>query len=164
MAAERVIKLLSKQKFQYEVRDCERDFTDTSDAVKLLQVPMERIAKTLVFAAPIGVSIIVLAGDARIDAKKYEKRFKVKRIPVDEEDLMEYTGCIPGCVSPIAVPNKRAKVYIDRSLKPYEDEFVYTSGGTGNSAIGITSKDLFEVCSAKEWVDVSVGHLEDQNE
>lgn len=157
MAADRVEKLLKKQAFQYEIRDCERDFESTEDSMAMLHIPAERIAKTLAFAAPIGANIIILSGDARIDNAKYEKCFKVKRIVLDEEDLLDYTGCRPGSVSPIALPNKRAKVYMDISLQRYMDEYVYTSGGTGNSAIGICSRDLYRVTACKGWVDIGTG-------
>lgn len=157
MAAKRVEKLLEKQNFQYEIRDCERDFISTEDSMVLLGIPAEKIAKTLVFAAPIGANVIILSGDARIDFGRYEKQFKVKRVILDEEDLMEYTGCRPGAVSPIALPNKRAKVYMDVSLKRFMNEYVYTSGGTGNSAIGITGRDLFQVTGCRKWVDICSG-------
>ena len=80
MAADRVVKLLERQSFTYEIRDCERDFASTEDSMKLLGIPAEKIAKTLVFAAPIGANVIILSGDAKIDAVKYEKQFKVKRV------------------------------------------------------------------------------------
>lgn len=154
MAAKQVEKLLKKQTFTYEIRDCDRDFESTEDSMELLGIPAERIAKTLVFAAPIGANVIILSGDARIDFDRYEKQFKVKRVVLDAEDLMDYTGCIPGSVSPIALPNKRAKVYMDVSLKRFMDEYVYTSGGTGNSAIGITSRDLYQITNCKGWIDI----------
>ena len=157
MAAERVVKLLERQSFAYEIRDCERDFESTEDSMKLLGIPAEKIAKTLVFAAPIGANVIILSGDAKIDAAKYEKQFKVKRVVLDEEDLMDYTGCRPGAVSPIALPGKRAKVYMDISIKRFMEEYVYTSGGTGNSAVGITGRDLYEVTGCRQWIDICCG-------
>lgn len=157
MAAERVVKLLEKQDFEYEICDCDRDFESTEDAIRLLGVEPERIAKTLVFAAPIGANVIILSGDARVNPAKYEKKFKVKRVVLDEEDLMEYTGCRPGSVSPVALPNKRAKVYIDESLRRFLDQYVYISGGTANSAIGIKSGDLYQVSNCREWIDISEG-------
>lgn len=157
MAAKQVVNLLKKQDFEYEIRDCERDFDSTEDAMELLGVPMERIAKTLVFAAPIGVNVIVLSGDARIDFAKYEKKFKVKKVVLDAEDLLDYTGYVSGAVSPLALANKRAKVYLDVSLKRFEDSYVYPSAGTLNSAIGITSLDLYKVSGAKEWIDICEG-------
>lgn len=160
MAAKQVVKLLEKQNFSYEIRDFERNFESTEDAIELLNVPPERIAKTLAFAAPIGVNVIVLSGDAKIDFEKYEKKFKVKRVVLDEEDLLDYTGYKPGAVSPIALLNKRARVYMDVSLKRFLDCYVYPSGGTENSAIGITSKDLYEISKAKEWVDICTGWQE----
>lgn len=161
MAADRVEKRLSGQSFDYEIRDCDRDFESTEDSMELLGISPERIAKTLVFAAPIGVNVLILSGDARINPQKYEKKFKVKRVVLDEEDLMEYTGCTPGSVSPIALPNKRARVYMDISLKRFMTEYVYTSGGTANSAIGITARDLYQVTECKEWIDVCEGWKEE---
>lgn len=157
MAAKRVVKLLEKQTFPYEIHDCDRDFEGTDDARELLGIGLPRIAKTLVFAAPIGANVIVLSGDARIDPAKYEKKFKVKRVVLDEEDLMEYTGCRPGSVSPVALPNKRSKVYIDVSVRRFLDQYVYISGGTANSAVGITGSDLFKVSNSREWIDISEG-------
>lgn len=157
MAAKRVVKLLEKQTFSYEIYDCERDFEGTEDARELLGIELSKIAKTLVFAAPIGANVIVLSGDARIDPAKYEKKFKVKRVVLDEEDLMEYTGCRPGSVSPVALPNKRAKVYIDVSVRRFLDSYVYISGGTANSAVGITGADLYQVSNCREWIDISEG-------
>ena len=154
MASKRVEKLLKKQSFPYEIRDCERDFLSTEDSRELLNIPMVKIAKTLVYGAPIGANMIILSGDALIDSGKYEKKFKVKQVRMDEEDLMDYTGNEPGAVSPIAVPNKRVKIYLDISLKRFMDQYVYVSGGTMNSAIGITAKDLFAVTGAREWVDI----------
>lgn len=157
MAMKRVEDLLKKQSFRYEICDFDRDFEGTEDARQLLGIPMERIAKTLVYRAPIGATVIILAGDAMIDPKKYEKKFRVKRYMLDEEELMEYTGCVAGSVTPIALPNKRAKVYMDISLKRFEQEYVYPSGGTGNSALGIAAGDLFEISGCREWVDICTG-------
>ncbi len=46
---------------------------------------------------------------------------------------------------------------MDISLQRYMDEYVYTSGGTGNSAIGICSRDLYQVTACKGWVDIGTG-------
>ena len=154
MASKRVEKLLKKQNFSYEIRDFDRDFIDTEDSRELLDIPMRNIAKTLVYGAPIGAFMIILSGDALIDSAKYKKKFKVEQVRMDAEDLMDYTGNEPGAVSPLAVPNKRVKIYLDISLKRFMEEYVYVSGGTMNSAIGIKAKDLFAVSGAREWVDI----------
>lgn len=164
MAMKRVEELLGRQSFQYEICDFDRDFEDTEDARQLLGIPSERIAKTLVFRAPIGATVILLAGDAMVDAKKYEKKFRVKRFMLDEEELMEYTGCVPGSVTPLALPNKRAKVYMDISLRRFETEYVYPSGGTANSALAITAGDLFAVSGCREWIDVCTGWQSENTE
>lgn len=157
MALKRVEDLLKKQSFKYEICDFNREFESTEDARQLLGIPMERIAKTIVYRAPIGAAVIMLAGDAMIDPKKYEKKFRVKRFMLDVDELIEYTGCVPGSVSPVALPNKRAKVYMDISLKRFTTKYVYPSGGTGNSALAITAGDLFEVSGCREWIDVCNG-------
>ena len=47
MAADRVEKLLKKQAFQYEIRDCERDFESTEDSMAMLHIPAKRLAKVI---------------------------------------------------------------------------------------------------------------------
>ncbi|MCP1102990.1 prolyl-tRNA editing enzyme YbaK/EbsC (Cys-tRNA(Pro) deacylase) [Aequitasia blattaphilus] len=155
MAAKRVIKALDNKNVQYEVKEYPCDFIDSVHAAELMGIDMGHIAKTLAFKLPIGIAVIVLSGETRLNREKYKKKFRVDTFRLDEEDLMEFTGYVPGAVSPIAITYKKAKIFLDISLKPYMNDYVYTSGGTLNSAIGIRPSDLYEVCGCKEWIDVS---------
>lgn len=155
MIDKKVKKALDKSGVDYEIREFPNDFKSSEDAAVLIGIKMDHIAKTLVYQLPIGICVLILAGNARIDSEKYKKKFKVPLHRVDEEDLMDFTGFVPGAVSPIGIAYKRAKVYMDESLRPCMDEFVYPSGGTLNSAIGIKVADLFKVCGCKEWIDIS---------
>lgn len=154
MATKKVIKVLEKAGVSYEIKECDCNFESSEHAAEIIGVDAGHIAKCLVYMLPIGIAVIIMAGNARIDRNKYKQKFKVDPIPLDAEDLMDYTGYESGAVSPIAITYKRAKVYMDYSLKIYEDEIIYPSGGTLNSAIGIKTSDLFRVCDCKEWIDI----------
>jgi len=156
MINERVLKALENSKVQYQIEEFAEPFKSTKDASELLGVEMSRLAKCLAFRLPIGIAVLVLAGDALIDKKKYQKIFKVPMHPLDEEDLMEYTGFIPGAVTPIAISYRKAKVFMDVSLRPYLNQMVYPSGGTLNSAVGITAGNLFDLAGCKEWIDITL--------
>jgi len=155
MAEKRVIDKLDKAGKKYVLKEFECNFKDSKHAAELIGIELCYIAKCLVFRLPIGIVVIILAGDVRLDAGKYKKKFKVKPYRLDEADLLEYTGYVPGAVTPIALTYHKAKVFMDVSLKPYINDYIYPSGGTLNSAVEIKTSDLFEVCGCKEWIDIA---------
>ncbi|WP_446897821.1 YbaK/EbsC family protein [Clostridium sp. LBM24168] len=63
----------------------------------------EHIAKTMAFFLDEKAVLIVIAGDAKIDNKKYKSYFhqKVKMIP--GEQVETYIGHVPGAVCPFVV-------------------------------------------------------------
>lgn len=150
----RVIKTLDNSGIEYTLHKYESDFIDTQQSAQLIGVDLHHIVKTLVFRMPIGINVIMLAGDSRINSNKYKQLFKVDMHILDKEDLKDYLGCEPGAVSPVGIKYKKAKVYMDESLKDI-DGLVYPSAGTLNSAISIAVDDLFTVCKCKSWIDIS---------
>lgn len=155
MSKNQIIKELEKAHIKYEWKEYPCDFESSEHAADVIGIDADHIAKCMVYRMPIGIAVIILAGSSRIDRVKYKKRFKVDPIPLDQEDLLDYTGYEPGAVSPIALTYKKARVYMDCSLKPYLNDEIYPSGGTLNSAVRIRTQDLYDVCRCIEWVDVS---------
>lgn len=158
---ENVLNILKRSGVEYEICEYDDDFEGTQQASEVMGVPLSRLTKTLVFRLPIGIAVIMLAGDRMIDPKKYKAKFKVELYRLDEEDLKDYTGYVPGAVSPIGLTYSKAKVYMDRSLEPYLEEAVYPSGGTLNSAVGIKAADLYKLAGCREWIDVAAQPKED---
>lgn len=110
-----------------------------------------RIAKTMSFLQEDKAVLIVAAGDAKIDNKKYKAQFhtKAKMIPFDEVE--QWIGHAPGGVCPFAV-NEGVDVYLDDSLKRFE--LVYPAAGSGNSAIGLNLEELSQYSGSMGWIDV----------
>ncbi len=112
-----------------------------------------RIAKTMSFLQGDKPVLIVTAGDARVDNKKYKAQFqkKAKMIPFDEVE--EWIGHAPGGVCPFAV-NDGVEVYLDDSLKRFD--LVYPAAGSDNSAIGLDLEELEKYSGSRGWIDVCV--------
>lgn len=119
-------------------------------AAEALGVPGARIAKTLSFQDSESALLILAAGDARIDNKKYKQRFGKKARFLTAEDALRFTGHAVGGVCPFALPEP-LPVYLDISLKRFD--IVYPAAGSPASAVVISPDRLQEITGA-EWVDV----------
>lgn len=95
--------------------------------------------------------LIVAAGDARVDNKKYKERFGAKAKMLAHDDVPEYIGHAVGGVCPFAV-KEGVKVYLDESLKRFET--VFPAAGSANSAIELTIPELEQYSKFDGWVDV----------
>ncbi|MCI8889089.1 MAG: YbaK/EbsC family protein [Hungatella sp.] len=120
-------------------------------AAKALGCEPGRIAKTMSFLTEEGTILILTAGDARIDNKKYKAAFHQKAKMVPWEEVEEHVGHAPGGVCPFAV-KEGVRVYLDESLKKYE--VVYPAAGSSNSAVELSVEELERVSGSLGWVDV----------
>ncbi len=121
-------------------------------AAKALSVEPCRIAKTLSFRAGDKVVLVVAAGDARIDNRKFKEFFgaKAKMLSADEAETL--VGHAVGGVCPFAV-NEGVGVYLDVSLKRFKT--VFPACGSSNSAIELAPGELAEYASNfMGWADV----------
>ncbi len=109
-----------------------------------------RIAKTLSFYGEKGAILIVTAGDAKIDSRKFRSVFHKKSKMIRSEDVEALTGHPIGGVCPFLLPDE-ARVYLDISLKRFES--VFPACGSDNSAIELTPAELFQYAKAEEWID-----------
>lgn len=143
---------------QYGVEDRIMEFDVSSATVDLaaeaVGVEGARICKTLSFKDKNGGAILIqMAGDAKIDNRKYKAQFheKAKFLTPDEVEI--YTGHPIGGVCAFAIGRDDVKVYCDESLKRFET--VYPACGTANSAIGLTCDELYRYSRAIGWIDVT---------
>ena len=111
----------------------------------------ERIAKTMSFLLGEEPILIVTAGDARIDNKKYKEHFHQKAKMIPGELVEQYVGHAPGGGCPFVIPEK-TRVFLDVSLKRFE--IVYPAAGTSNSAVELSIKELEDCSRSREWIDV----------
>lgn len=121
------------------------------EAAQALGCEPDRIAKTLSFYVGEQPILVLTAGKARIDNKKYKAQFhkKAKMIPADEVE--EAIGHDIGGVCPFAI-NEGVDVYLDESLKTFD--FVYPAAGDPHSAVKLYISELEEYSNYKEWVDI----------
>lgn len=121
-------------------------------AAKALNTEGCRIAKTLSFSVNDSPILIVTAGDAKIDNKKYKSFFGAKAKMLTFNEVEEKIGHAVGGVCPFAV-NDDVKVYLDESIRRFDT--VFPACGSSNSAIELTPDEL-EKYSAFfiEWINV----------
>lgn len=118
----------------------------------------ERIAKTMSFLLGDDPILIVTAGDARVDNKKYKDYFHQKAKMIPGELVENYIGHAPGGVCPFAIP-QGTKVFLDISLKRFA--IVYPAAGTSNSAVDLSIKELEVSSGYTAWIDVCKGWQEE---
>ena len=131
------------------------EFDVSSATVELAAIAVgvegARIAKTLSFLVKDEPILIVVAGDGRVDNKKYKATFSAKAKMLSHDQAAEMIGHAVGGVCPFAV-NEGVRIYLDESLKRFET--VFPACGSSNSAIELTCDELFSLSGAIEWADV----------
>ena len=141
------------EKFGYAERITE--FNESTATVELaaavVGVIPARIAKTLSFKVNEAVILVVAAGDAKIDNRKYKDKFGAKAKMLTAQEAIDLVGHPVGGVCPFAV-NEGVTVYLDESLKRFET--VFPAAGSAGSAVRLSCDELFESSQAAEWVDV----------
>lgn len=151
MALEKVISYFE----QLGLKDRVKVFEQSSATVELaaLAVGCEpaHIAKTMSFLLGDKPILIVTAGDARIENKKYKAFFgqKAKMIPWD--DVESYIGHAPGGVCPFEI-KEGVNTYLDISLKRFDT--VYPAAGSDNSAVALSIEELEKYSNSQEWIDI----------
>ena len=98
------------------------------------------------------VIVIVMAGDARIDNKKYKSFFHKKAKMLHGEEVESLTGHPIGGVCPFGL-KEGIKVYLDESLERFDH--VYPACGSPNSAIKLTIPELEKYAHQESWIDVT---------
>lgn len=129
-------------------------FEDTSTVAKAaeaLGVTPGEIAKSLLLQVQDGFVMVLLAGDKRLDNRKFKDIFKTKPKMPEMEQVLEVTGHPIGGVCPFGLKTV-IPVYLDESLKEYAR--VYPAAGAPNAAVELAVEELEELVST-DWVDVS---------
>lgn len=120
-------------------------------AAQAVGVEPARIAKSLTFKVQEKPVMVVAAGDARVDNKKYKAFFGTKAKMLTAEEVLTEIGHAVGGVCPFAIPES-VEVYLDESMKRFET--VFPACGSGNSAIELTLMELERYSGSKGWINV----------
>ncbi len=139
---------------KFGLADRIREFDTSSATVELAAqaagVAPARIAKTLSFKDGDACVLVVAAGDARVDNKKFRDALGIKAKMLTPEEALDMTGHAVGGVCPFAV-GPRAKVYLDESLRRFET--VLPAAGNDRSAVALSPDELYRASKAAGWVD-----------
>ncbi|MBT2287475.1 YbaK/EbsC family protein [Paenibacillus polymyxa] len=154
MAIERVKDFFKQYGMDSQIKEFDVSSATVDLAASALGCEPERIAKTLSFMLNGQAVLVVAAGDAKVDNKKFKEYFKTKAKMLSPEEAIDMVGHAIGGVCPFAIKND-VSVYLDISLKRFET--IYPACGSSNSAIELTIKQLEKYSSFSEWIDVCKG-------
>lgn len=122
------------------------------EAAAAIGTEEQRIAKTLSFLQGDTAVLIVVAGDAKIDNRKYKDTFNQKASMIKFDQAEALTGHAPGGICPFGV-KEGVHIYLDESLRRFAS--VYPAAGSSNSHVHLTIAELEKYCQPKGWVDVT---------
>lgn len=143
---------------QFGIEDKIMEFDVSSATVDLaaeaVGVEGARICKTMSFLKPDGAGAILvqMAGDGRINNRKFKDQFGFKAKMLKPDEVIKYTGHAIGGVCAFAIERDDVDVYCDESMKRFET--VFPACGSDNSAIELTNDELYEYSRAAGWVDI----------
>ena len=138
------------------VMEFEQSSATVEEAAEAVGCEPRQIAKTMSFLVGDTPTLIVTAGDTKIDNKKYKAAFHQKAKMIPKELVETYIGHAPGGVCPFAV-KPEVIVYLDVSLKRFDK--VYPAGGNGHSAVELSIGELEQFSHSVQWVDVCSGWM-----
>ena len=138
MSIDNVRKYLTQFNIENDILEFPVSSATVQLAAEALNVIPARITKTL-------------AGDGKIDNKKFKTEFGFKAKMLSPEETLEMTGHAVGGVCPFALP-EGVKAYCDISMKRFDT--VFPACGSSNSAIEVTCDELFEYSNAVKWIDI----------
>ena len=99
------------------------------------------------------VILVVMAGTARLDNRKFKDLFGVKPRMLDAEEVVALTSHPVGGVCPFGLPQP-IPVYCDLSLKDFAE--VVPAAGAINAAVHIAPELMAELTEAT-WADLAQG-------
>lgn len=151
MAIEKVREYFKQYGIEERILEMKHSSATVELAAEAVGVEPARIAKSLTFKKGEHAVMVVAAGDAKVDNRKYKAAFGVKAKMLTPDEVETWIGHAVGGVCPFAIP-KEVEVFLDESLKRFE--LVYPACGSSNSAIGLTLPELERYSGYKGWVDV----------
>ena len=154
MSVEKVREFFKQYNKESQIVEHELSSATVELAAKAVGVIPARIAKTLSFKNKEGDNaiLIVTAGDAKIDNKKFKVEFGYKAKMLTPEEVLEFIGHGIGGVCPFAIKNDKVKVYLDISLKRFST--IFPAAGSSNSSIELTCNEIERFSNAEKWIDV----------
>lgn len=157
MSIERARAHLARYGLAERVREFDVSSATVELAAQAVGVEPARIAKTLSFMVGETPTLIVFAGDARVNNQAFKATFHTKAKMLSADQAAELVGHAVGGVCPFGV-NPGVDVFLDESLRRFDT--VWPAAGSSNSAVELTCDELELASGARGWVDVGKGWRE----
>jgi len=151
MSLEAVKEYFAEYNMNHRVMVLENSTATVEEAAQAHGVDPDQIGKTLSFKIGEDPILIVVAGKAKIDNKKYKNHFSKKAKMLNKDEVLEYTGHAIGGVCPFGL-KKPIDVYLDISLKKHSEAI--PAAGDRYASIRLNIEELEKYSNCKEWVDV----------
>ncbi len=152
MSIEKGKAYLSRFGIEGRVKEFDVSSATVELAAQALGVKGQRIAKSLSFKVGDNAILVVAAGDAKVDNKKYKAAFSTKAKMLTPDEVESMIGHRVGGVCPFGI-NDGVKTYLDESLKRFDT--VFPAVGSSNSAVELTIGELEKYAQGfSGWVDV----------
>jgi Cys-tRNA(Pro) deacylase len=125
-----------------------------SDASRTSGIPLDRIAKTIVFQGDSGsLAVGVVLGTQMVSRHKLEQRAGLRKLQVATDSVAENaTGFPTGGIPPVG-HRKRLKVYVDHRVAELDQ--IWCGGGTRTRLVRLDVADILRL-SAAEVCDIAV--------
>lgn len=133
------------------IKRMEESTASAQEAADTLKVELKTIAKSLTFRNKKPM-LIVLAGDAKVDTKKFIKTFGIKSKMLEYDEVIETTGYKVGGVCPFALNPSKIDVYLDISLQRSNE--IYPGCGDLVTLVEVNIEELKEFSNFIDWVDI----------
>jgi len=151
--------------FALHAPDVEVIITEESSATVPLAaaahgVAPDQIAKSICLRAGDETMIVVMAGTARLDNRKFRTQFGHKPRMLNGDEVAEITGHPVGGVCPFGLTTP-LRVYCDVSLRRFDE--VVPAAGAINAAIRISPSRMAEL-TGSAWIDVAQDIIEASKE
>jgi prolyl-tRNA editing enzyme YbaK/EbsC (Cys-tRNA(Pro) deacylase) len=151
MSIEQVRGYLKRWNREKDIIEMKASTATVLEAANALGVIPARIAKSISLKQGDGAMVVVIAGDMKLDNRKYKDYFGIKAKMLTPEEALQFTGHAIGGVCPFGLP-LGIGIYLDISMKRFAT--VFPACGSSNSAIELTPDELNEYSQNKAWVDV----------
>ncbi|MGL5511844.1 MAG: YbaK/EbsC family protein [Sporomusa sp.] len=152
MAIEVVIEYFKRYGRENDILEFDQSSATVELAARALNVIPARIAKTLSFKSDKGCILVVTAGDAKVDNRKFKNEFEIKAKMLTPDEVVGMTGHAVGGVCPFGINNQQVKIFLDVSLKRFDT--IFPACGSSNSAIELNCDELYQYAQGLKWVDV----------
>ena len=158
MAIEKVREYFKQWNKDGDIIEFDTSSATVALAAQALGTQEGQIAKTISLHLNDGCVLVVAAGNAKIDNKKFRSCFGCKAKMLSPDEALAFTGHAVGGICPFAIERDDVKIVLDESLRQFDA--IYPACGSSNSAIELTCEELFRYSGSLDWIDVCKGWAE----